>query len=436
MLFRGSFVLSEWLYRIGLKMKIRGHYYVAAFVLRVATALNRYHADAFFELGMVFGNIGLFRMAIRSFQSVISIAPEFQLAHYNLGATFIDIEDYDNASKALETAVSLDPSDYDGHYLLATTYQYKGEHAQALSEFKEAIRIDPRESKALERMGITLDELGRYEEAAQAYRRAIESDSQNGAAHIRLGEILTERGSFVDAIDHLLTGIKLIPSRTDNYKIYRTIALAFRGLGRWQEASEYHEKAVSWRPKDPQLLGELGEALVKTGDPLHRLSVARLLPRLRDLLLDGPFHLPGPAQIFFRLLEVLRGALALDLQIGCVLLQALLRLGDLLAGVDDLPGPLFFLAPQFDEALDLFLPQPLRQLLLDVGAGRAVLGRGETGGLVLRGARRGRGLRAGCHGRLPGAGAVPDRDRRAGAEHAQRHHHHRHHFQSRQHHGL
>ncbi|HSL81897.1 MAG TPA: tetratricopeptide repeat protein, partial [Thermoanaerobaculia bacterium] len=110
-------------------------------------------------------------------------------------------------------------------------------------------------------------ELGRLDEAESALRRVLSASPESPSARAVLGQIALSRGEHELAVEYLESALQAVPQAT---RLHYPLALAYRGMGRMEEAQEHLELRgeIGVRPPDP-LIDELEE--LKTGERVHIL---------------------------------------------------------------------------------------------------------------------------------------------------------------------
>ena len=100
-------------------------------------------ADAFFYLGWLYNKKGNCEKAIKAYQEVIRINPEYTYVYYNLGWAYCELERYQEAVDAFKEAVKQNPEDADFHYSLGWVYNELKDYKKAVESYKQAILIQP-----------------------------------------------------------------------------------------------------------------------------------------------------------------------------------------------------------------------------------------------------------------------------------------------------
>ncbi len=119
-----------------------------------ALRINPDDADAHTNLGIAYGNLGMYNKAIGSYTQAIGINPDDAKAHYNLGVTYGNLDMYNKAIGSYTQAIRINPDDAKVHYNLGIAYVNSGMDKKAIESYKQAIRINPDDAKAHFKLGL------------------------------------------------------------------------------------------------------------------------------------------------------------------------------------------------------------------------------------------------------------------------------------------
>jgi adenylate cyclase len=161
--------------------------------------------------------------ARRAAEEAIALDPNYPSAYMMLGGTHINEvwirstrspeDSLRKGAELAQKALSMDESLAPAYYLLAQIHFLRREFEKGIAEARRAVELDP-----------------------------------NGAhAHWFLGGLLTFAGRPEEGLKALKRAIRLSPFSPSPY--LHTVALAYRDLGRYDEAISYAKKAVERSPK-------------------------------------------------------------------------------------------------------------------------------------------------------------------------------------------
>jgi tetratricopeptide (TPR) repeat protein len=231
-------------------------------------------------------------------------------AYGSLGQTLHAYEFFEAADASYRNASQLAPDDFRWLHLRGYLYQQTGRFDEAAALYRAARRLHPDDHVLTIRLGETHLARGRLDEARDEFESA--SARFPAAAQAGLGEVALRQGRFAEAVTHFRTALERVPQAA---AIHYSLAMAYRGLGRMEEARDH--------------LRQRGTAGIRAVDPLvddlqaHIRSERGLLMRGRRAFDAGQFE--QAADAFRRALEVAPDSVAARVSLG--LAQA--RLGRL-----------------------------------------------------------------------------------------------------------
>ncbi len=141
-----------------------GNYARAAEALEALVAQEPENADAHFNLGLAYFNLGEYEKAVPAFERVLELDTERASAVYhNLGVLEYQRGRLNEAVAQFQAAIEADPEDPDTHYQLGATYLQQALQSgmqpnptlvnRARSEFEEALALAPTKTEPLVGLG-------------------------------------------------------------------------------------------------------------------------------------------------------------------------------------------------------------------------------------------------------------------------------------------
>jgi tetratricopeptide (TPR) repeat protein len=154
-----------------------------------------------------------------------------------IGRLFHVYEFFDSAEAAYLNAVRLAPNEVTWLHLLGYLYQQTGQLEEAAERFEQALRVQPDDRAATVRLGQVYLGLNRLREAREQFQ-SVEAVfpmlSRNG-----LGEIALRERRYDEAVSHFRAVLERVPQASS---VHYSLAMAYRGLGRLDEARVELEK--------------------------------------------------------------------------------------------------------------------------------------------------------------------------------------------------
>lgn len=206
--------------------------------------------------------------AVKIFERVIRLKPDFREAYYKCGYSYIEIGNFFKAEEILKQGNKLFPDYKDIYIELGYVYNKNGKTEEALTVFNKAITLDSGSYWAYFYCGTMLYDNERYNEAANYFDGAVKynpSDYYNpfhsrarnsfrlknyvaakedymklmqmkpdiSDSYYFLGWIANEESDFQTAVSKLNKYLELEPDNTD--AIYER-GFSYKGLQQWEEA--------------------------------------------------------------------------------------------------------------------------------------------------------------------------------------------------------
>ncbi len=144
-------------------------------------------AEAYFNIGYCYDELGEHRRAVEAFKKAIQIKPDFIAAHYNLGIAFDELKQFQDSIEAYSRAAELKPDFFEAFFNLGVAHGKVNRHQDAVNAFKEAIKISPDDAEAHLNLGIAYGRLKMYQEAIEALKQAIRINPDDPLAHFSIG---------------------------------------------------------------------------------------------------------------------------------------------------------------------------------------------------------------------------------------------------------
>jgi tetratricopeptide (TPR) repeat protein len=194
-------------------------------------------AEALTLLGVILAVKGDSAGALSSVTKAAALAPKNFDAQLALGRALFGTGNPAGAANAFRTAVSLRPQDTKARFYLATALETAGEYDNALSQYRELLAINSKSAEGHLGLGVLLVKLGgeKMKEGIEQLSLAIALNGDLYEARITIGRALIQQGRPGEAVEHLRRAVELAPK---NPEPYYQLALAYRRLGKTQEASE------------------------------------------------------------------------------------------------------------------------------------------------------------------------------------------------------
>lgn len=154
------------------------------------------YADAYSNLGTILKEQGRLDDAIRLYRQAVALAPESAVGYGNLGVAFNDQGKHEQAIAACRQAIAIAP-DYEWPYVnMAPALLESGQAAESHKICRRAIALKPGMAMAHYNFAASAKSLNRIDECIAAFRQAIDLQPDFAEAHFGLGQVLLMKGDF------------------------------------------------------------------------------------------------------------------------------------------------------------------------------------------------------------------------------------------------
>lgn len=201
--------------------------------------------------------------ALSEINVALSINPNNSMWHAHRGYILEELERWEEAAAAYEASLEVEPGDPDVSVAWGIALSRLGRFGKALEVFEEIARLQPDfEPAYCHRIGIYA-ELGRHAESEEMFYLAQELNESCPHCFYSIGISLAARGETERAIFCWRRVLELDP---DYVGVHRRVAQACRAQGKHDEAREHYLRELREDPGNTDLLFELADLAVESGD--------------------------------------------------------------------------------------------------------------------------------------------------------------------------
>ena len=200
------------------------------------------------NLGSILNTLGRYDEAEIHLRRAIALNPQARDAHLNLGAALYKQERYEEALEITRVAVELAPDFSESHANLGSILGALGRHEEAIEALAQAAALAPTSPRTAERyflMGQTAQENGQPEAAAEYYLHALEADPHHAEALHWLATLRAAQQHYGEMLELLQRFVAIHPNDS---AAYSNMGIALLGLGRYDEALQHFDQALSLDP--------------------------------------------------------------------------------------------------------------------------------------------------------------------------------------------
>jgi len=194
------------------------------------------NAEALFNLGMCFTELGEPQRAITALSKSIDYNPEHSNSYVALGYAYDKLGDEEAAIKHLLLALSLDPDNPYAMRNLGGVFGKSGEMKEALSYLQKAYEINPSDAATVYGLAYCCQQLEDHQKADGYYRRILDMDAPLNIKELArdgLREIavvhLKSKGLRTDAVMYMLSALKRFEEETDERVREISFEIAMKG---------------------------------------------------------------------------------------------------------------------------------------------------------------------------------------------------------------
>jgi tetratricopeptide (TPR) repeat protein len=252
------------------------------------------------NIGSLYQAQGDFNKAIETYNSVILTFPREKLSYLYKARAYVQMKNFQEAINNYAQVLKMDPKDIAAKQEMLDVIGNELPSEKAFALYDALVLDLPSDEDILASYADTLLRKKSYYKASLQYQKLIQKDSSNISAYIGEAEAYKGLNEFDKAIEVIDFGlaknpndkklpaykVELLASKDDvtfnqalelynkgnivkaldTYKLIQdpdkdvliNIGACYQRLGKYQEASDYYNKAIALDPDNPEFLGYLG----------------------------------------------------------------------------------------------------------------------------------------------------------------------------------
>lgn len=218
------------------------------------SAENKTDVQMHFTLGVLLASAKQFRPAQLEFEQANALQPETLEILYHLGDAYLRGGDSAKAELLVNRALKLKPDSPEILYLLAQVYQEQKRTMDALDVLVRAHKLAPENTDIIFLLARASMSQNYFEDAIPLLESGINIAPRRADLRAALGESYFMSGKTEKAIGEFQKLIELDPAA----RSYAFLGLAYRHLGRFDEATKYFLAGVKQDPHSVTCLFNLG----------------------------------------------------------------------------------------------------------------------------------------------------------------------------------
>ena len=238
-------------YQTGLQALARKNDRAALAAFQQVLKLNASHAEAHYQLGVIYGKQSQWKPAIDALQHAINLTPDFADAHLRLGEAYlIGMANAKDALDPLHRALQLQPDLSRSHKLLGTAYLRLNQIDEAIYHLNKQI---PHDNEARYLLGLAYFQAENFTQAIPHFEAVIKRQNRHAKAHFNLGNCYLRTGKIAEGRAALRTFEKLIREEEQMTTLQRLILDNPQRLQSRYQLAELHIKRTEWKPAIAEL---------------------------------------------------------------------------------------------------------------------------------------------------------------------------------------
>lgn len=124
--------------------------------LNNAIRLQPNDAEAYYNRGIAYDNLGRHQQAIKDYSQTVRLKPDYAEAFHNRGTLYNTTGQYQLAIADFNESIRINPGEADNYIGLGFAYDQLGQHQQAITEYSKAIALKPDNARAYNNRGLII----------------------------------------------------------------------------------------------------------------------------------------------------------------------------------------------------------------------------------------------------------------------------------------
>jgi tetratricopeptide (TPR) repeat protein len=233
-------------------------------------------------LGMIYERQGDFAQAAAAFQRTLQIDPESAAAHNSLGNMYFVQKKVELAEKEFRETLRYHPRDRDANYNLGLALLARHDARRAIVYFS---RVQPPSPEALFNLAQAYFATGQKAKGIEVVKSLSERAKNDVRTHFTLGILLAGQRQYREAIHEFEAADALKP---DTFEILHNLGQAYLKSGDNEKAKGVLDRALKLSPDSAETLYLTAQAYSNEGNIVDALELLvkahRLAPRNTDVI--------------------------------------------------------------------------------------------------------------------------------------------------------
>ena len=226
---------------------------------RAALHLDPSYAEAWYHLGLAYGQARNTDEAMAAFEEALRIHSDYLEARYMLADCCRKRGDFTGELSLLADVVKRAPAFAEAHYNYGLALKNREKVQQAAEELRTAVKLNPGNPNYLLALGIVLTDVNKTE-AVAVLRDALRRGADNSDGHYNLGLALATDGEDTAAVEEFRRALELRPAQAPTL---RALGVTLMHQGNFEESAAALRRAVVAAPNDAEIANNLGAVLLR-----------------------------------------------------------------------------------------------------------------------------------------------------------------------------
>jgi tetratricopeptide (TPR) repeat protein len=233
-------------------------------------------------LGVIYAQKHDLARAVAAFEAALKVDPRSAETHTDLGNAYVAEQKLDLAEREFQASLRENPHDRQANYNLGSVLMAKNEPKLAINYFS---RVEPQDDEVLFNLSQAYFAAGEKAKGFELAKSLSEKAKGNVRAHFTLGVMLAAQREYAAAIHEFEAADALQP---DTFEILHNLGQAYLKSGDTANALEVLGRAQKLQPDSAETLYLMGQAYSDEGKELNALDVLvkahKLDPRNTDVI--------------------------------------------------------------------------------------------------------------------------------------------------------
>ena len=247
---QNTFIEAARAYQAGMQALIQREDGNALAAFQQAVKLDTSHAEAHYQLGVLYGKQSQWKPAIDALQTTIKLTPDFADAYVRLGEAYlIGTANAKDAVEPLQRALHLQPDLLRARRLLGDAYLRQNRIGDAIYQLKQAMK----DNEARYLLGFAYFQMENFPEAIPHFEAVIKRQKRHAKAHFNLGNCYLRIGKIAEGRAALRTFERLTREEEQQSALRRLILDNPQHLQPRYQLAELHIKRTEWELASAEL---------------------------------------------------------------------------------------------------------------------------------------------------------------------------------------